>query len=451
MKELITVSLALISIWLSSCTEDIHAPSNKYISIQINGLQLESNVLSLRIMDDFGRSFDEIKSSNTGGEHQFDYRSYRPIIAQLRINEKENNIFIEPTKHQYTYTLDSNGYLKPMDVYHEYINSLRYLLDQDCVNEKDLPDGILCIDKFSERKRELLEVYGAKGMTDYHYEREDTEIYYNRYKQYARLSLTRYGRYGIEEDNSIVFDSIASMDLNYGDAERSTNRANALTFQSLLNRRLDDDVKKYNYHSFRNLYHIYPDDPFIATHILASLHDNPYRQRSLIDSLTKSSIPEFVEGLKLESKIGASYSFNNNYWNDIEGDFITDASLTNRVSLINFWFPGCKPCISSIPQKNELVEHYKSDHKFQLLNINSDFSRDIWLQSLDRYDMKGEHYNVPEALQESHDAYYELKSFPTYMLAIDGRVERIEQYPIGSQDLLIIIDKVLNEVSSNIE
>jgi len=444
-KPLVTITLLLIG--LSSCTDqtksELLKPISK-ISIHLDGSEKDSNTVSLRIDDTFGNSFYEVKSSSSGNEHHFEYRLYRPIIAQININNKENNVLIEPSIYQFSYSLDNNGYIKNPDVYHDYINSLAYLSEHNCGNATSLLEGIVCIDQYSARKRKLLEHYRANGMSDKHYQLEDTEIYYDRFKQYAQIALYRRGYISIAEDNSVVYDSITSMDMAYGQFYRSTNRAHALSFKSLLNRNLDDDVKAYNYAAFRELYHQHNRDTLLATHIYGYLHDNPYREQSLMDSLAKSSIPAFVESIKVNTKTGSTYKYNNDFWTDVEGNFLTHESLANKISLISFWFPGCRPCIKSIPQKNELVDHYKAQPNFQFMNINCDFSRSTWIQYLERYDMKGYHFFVPEALQESHDDYYELSAFPTYMLAIDGSLKRIEQYPIGSEELYQLIDNTLD-------
>jgi len=192
-KPLVTITILLTG--LSSCTDQTKLeplkPISK-ISIQLDSLKKDSNTVSLRIMDNFGDSFYEMESGNTGNQHHFEYQSYRPIIAQLKINNKENNVLIEPSIYQFSYSLDNNGYIKNPDVYHNYINSLAYL----------------------------------------------REIYYDRFKQYAQIALYRRGYIGIAEDNSVVYDSMTSMDMAYGQFYRSTNRANALSFKSLLNRNL---------------------------------------------------------------------------------------------------------------------------------------------------------------------------------------------------------------------
>lgn len=451
MKSKIIIYLGLFPIVLLSCTSKSNqksTASTARISILLNGIQNDSNQVVLQINDAFGDAFYKKKSMHSGVDHSFDYQCYRPIIAQLRINDKANNILLEPDKQQYTYRIDSLGYLYHTDLYHEYINSLSYLSDHNCNHASSLQEAILCIDRFSNRKQQLLDSYKQKGMEEKLTSRAQSELYYNRYKLYASLALYRRGYIEIEEDNSIVYDSISAMDMNYGTYENSINRAQALVYQSLLNRQIGDDVKKYNYLNLRELFHNHKNDVMVSTRILAALHDNPYRDQSLIDSLMQRSNPTFVESLLVNKKVGATYAYSEEFWTDIDGSFIEKESLKPKVSLVNFWFPGCKPCIASIPQKNELVAHYKTHDNFQLVNVSCDFSRSIWTEYLDRYEMHGRHFFVPEQLQDQHDNYYELSQFPTYMLVVGEQVERIEQYPISSKELYRLIDHALGDVTA---
>ncbi len=45
---------------------------------------------------------------------------------------------------------------------------------------------------------------------------------------------------------------------------------------------------------------------------------------------------------------------------DITGKLMTQNDLKGQVTVVNFWFTGCKPCISEMPDLNKLTEKYKS-------------------------------------------------------------------------------------------
>lgn len=54
---------------------------------------------------------------------------------------------------------------------------------------------------------------------------------------------------------------------------------------------------------------------------------------------------------------------------DLNGNTITEKQLQGKVTLINFWFEACSPCIAEMPTLNELYLKYKDNPKFQLLSF----------------------------------------------------------------------------------
>jgi len=53
----------------------------------------------------------------------------------------------------------------------------------------------------------------------------------------------------------------------------------------------------------------------------------------------------------------------------VYGESFTEDSLLNKVTLINFWFHGCLPCMAEIPALNEVADYYKNHPKVQLLSF----------------------------------------------------------------------------------
>lgn len=56
----------------------------------------------------------------------------------------------------------------------------------------------------------------------------------------------------------------------------------------------------------------------------------------------------------------------------VYGDPFNQDSLINKVTLINFWFYGCLPCMAEIPALNEVAEYYKDNPKVQLISFFRD-------------------------------------------------------------------------------
>ena len=54
---------------------------------------------------------------------------------------------------------------------------------------------------------------------------------------------------------------------------------------------------------------------------------------------------------------------------DLNGNTISSESTKGKVVVLNFWFTACKPCISEIPELNEVYEKYKKDSNVVFASI----------------------------------------------------------------------------------
>ena len=56
---------------------------------------------------------------------------------------------------------------------------------------------------------------------------------------------------------------------------------------------------------------------------------------------------------------------------DYDGNRITSEDLKGKVTVVNFWFKECKPCIQEMPELNELVSSFKSNENVQFLGFST--------------------------------------------------------------------------------
>lgn len=56
---------------------------------------------------------------------------------------------------------------------------------------------------------------------------------------------------------------------------------------------------------------------------------------------------------------------------DYEGNQITSNELKGKITVVNFWFKECKPCIHEMPELNELVETYKNNANVQFIGFST--------------------------------------------------------------------------------
>jgi len=62
--------------------------------------------------------------------------------------------------------------------------------------------------------------------------------------------------------------------------------------------------------------------------------------------------------------------------NTINGENISSESLKGKLSVINFWFETCPPCIAEIPGLNQLVEEFGTQ-SINYLAISTDTNEDV--------------------------------------------------------------------------
>jgi len=127
---------------------------------------------------------------------------------------------------------------------------------------------------------------------------------------------------------------------------------------------------------------------------------------------------------------------------DEKNEIITLQQLNNRVLLLSFWFPGCRPCIESIPYEKEIVEEFSED-KFTLINIGTRATRDIIFSF-------AKNNNIPGLIlfAEYNDDLlnqFDLVSYPKFIL-VNKNGEVVDTSPPrpGSQELANLIKKELN-------
>ena len=61
----------------------------------------------------------------------------------------------------------------------------------------------------------------------------------------------------------------------------------------------------------------------------------------------------------------------------LDGDTINEKSLEGKVTLFNFWFETCAPCIAEFGELNRLYDKLKANPDFQFITFSTDAVGDI--------------------------------------------------------------------------
>lgn len=115
------------------------------------------------------------------------------------------------------------------------------------------------------------------------------------------------------------------------------------------------------------------------------------------------------------------------YLQEISSEFKSLNDYKGNIVLLNFWFPGCMPCISEIPYERKLVDDLQNE-KFRLINICLFSSEENWRKTINKFEVKGEHLYANVNWQNKLVKEYKLSSYPHYTL-IDKNGKIISNNP----------------------
>ncbi len=101
---------------------------------------------------------------------------------------------------------------------------------------------------------------------------------------------------------------------------------------------------------------------------------------------------------------------------DTSGLIISNESFKGKMTLLNFWFIGCPPCIEEMPSLDKIHEIFKEEN-FEIISVCTDSKSDL------------------EEFLKDHQI--------PYRVAADGRelLEKVFQWPFGYPSNVLIDEK----------
>jgi cytochrome oxidase Cu insertion factor (SCO1/SenC/PrrC family) len=106
--------------------------------------------------------------------------------------------------------------------------------------------------------------------------------------------------------------------------------------------------------------------------ILIPLHLISTAALSQSNDLTK----KYFDSLSKSRHALIGNSFDSFQSNDINGIAYSNKSLEGKITLINFWFKDCVPCIAEFNALNKLNSQFKTNNKFQIISFTFETSED---------------------------------------------------------------------------
>ena len=260
-----------------------------------------------------------------------------------------------------------------------------------------------------------------------------SDTYYHFLRSYFYFQTAKVWSQRIQDYFSLSHDEKMNAQKNY---VIGTHEINQLILDSLEKEhftgglklakdKLSNDImtKLAYFTSMTDLYLIpTPSHPAVNSYQFYSENFKNHLFDSLLSGMAAKKF-NLMEGEKIEF---------NNFLNE-RSEGIKISQLKGKVVLLNFWFPGCRPCIESIPDEVELVKEFK-DKDFILVSIGTRADKDACFKFAKEYNMPGlllfAEYN--RSLVESYD----LVSYPKFIL-IDkgGRIMNLKPPRPGNQEL----------------
>ena len=102
---------------------------------------------------------------------------------------------------------------------------------------------------------------------------------------------------------------------------------------------------------------------------------------------------------------------------DASGKTVSLTSFPGKYVLLDFWGTWCVPCIQGIPELKSVHEKYKSRLAIISIALERPTDRQKWLKAIDKYGLSWTQTAEFRSAQEGINELYNIKEYPTYLLA----------------------------------
>lgn len=168
--------------------------------------------------------------------------------------------------------------------------------------------------------------------------------------------------------------------------------------------------------------------------IIAPLIFLSFSQKILCQSKFKSQTSISVDS---QNEVGKDFLFPDCV--SIKGLKYNSQSLKRKITLVNFWFEACEPCIAEMGKLNQIYNKYKANKNFSLVSFTFESTHDA-LKMANKYSL-----NYP-IICISQDQCYKLNfyhGFPTNI--ITDNLGKVSYLSVGSPTDPIEVEKYFND------
>ena len=106
-------------------------------------------------------------------------------------------------------------------------------------------------------------------------------------------------------------------------------------------------------------------EAFILFLLLTPFLSKAQKQSSFVTEVnecySKTEFEDILYRIQNEKECYIGLKFPEFLLQDLNGNDISNATIKNKVTVINFWFTACPPCLEEIPHFNKLIKQTKGD------------------------------------------------------------------------------------------
>lgn len=184
------------------------------------------------------------------------------------------------------------------------------------------------------------------------------------------------------------------------------------------------------------------DSYFLLNDLAQSINTYGYKEiyeRSLENLSSKIKKSLWAKNILSELMISKNFKYGNQFPISQIGKTELRKLYGKKLTLVDFWFSYCSPCIAEIPFYSEVYSKYKNNG-FEILSISTDRSKDVpnWKKQIDKNKM-----NWPQVLDENGiiSKKFNIIKFPTnFLLDEDGKIIKRD---ISKVELMSLLAKTL--------
>ena len=153
------------------------------------------------------------------------------------------------------------------------------------------------------------------------------------------------------------------------------------------------------------------------------------------------SVEENLQRLKKSmSKFSSGASAPDFELKDTNGKVFKLSDFKNKIIFIDVWASWCKPCVSSFPKWNDLVEKHSENNDFQFISVSMDDNINKWIKGVEKFQPNGlKLFAGDGGFNSAFAKSFEILSIPEY-ISID-KEGNILSYSGSISDLQEIIKR----------